>query len=85
MHVISDSTRLTFAKSSQLPTLVETDKLRLEEMKTQLNTDYRKREKQFKAYYQVSKCVAWQQICPKMIYSTTKNSNKLSSQPNPKV
>ena len=42
-----------FAKSSQLPALVETDKHRLEEARLSLKDEQRKKDKQFTAYYQV--------------------------------
>ncbi|XP_060567322.1 HAUS augmin-like complex subunit 4, partial [Ruditapes philippinarum] len=48
-----ESTKLTFAKSSQLPAIVENDKLHLEEEKRRLKEDFVKKDKQFAAYYQV--------------------------------
>ncbi|XP_052815256.1 HAUS augmin-like complex subunit 4 [Mya arenaria] len=48
----SDSNKLMFAKSSQLPAMVENDKLQLEENKRQLKEDTAKKEKQFEVYYQ---------------------------------
>lgn len=49
----SESTNLMFAKSSQLPVLVERDIHQLEESHRRLKEDQRKKEKQFTAYYQV--------------------------------
>ncbi|XP_045192379.2 HAUS augmin-like complex subunit 4 [Mercenaria mercenaria] len=48
----TESTKLTFAKSSQLPAIVENDKHHLEEEKHQLKEDFVKKDKQFAAYYQ---------------------------------
>lgn len=52
--MLTESTRLTFAKSSQLPAIVENDRHHLEEEKLQLKEDYVKKDKQFAVYYQVS-------------------------------
>lgn len=48
----TESTKLTFAKSSQLPAIVENDKHQLEEEKNLLKEDFVKKDKQFAAYYQ---------------------------------
>ena len=53
MILFPGSTKLMFAKSSQLPALVETDKHHLEEAKQSLKEEQRKKDKQFAAYYQV--------------------------------
>jgi len=42
-----------FAKSSQLPAMVENDKHKLEEEKELLKDDLTKKNKQFTTYYQV--------------------------------
>lgn len=48
----AESNKLTFAKSSQLPSIVEKDQQCLTEEKRQLREDFVKKDKQFAIYYQ---------------------------------
>lgn len=54
-HIIffSESDRLTFAKASQLPAMIDSECHELKQMKVKLNKEKHRKDKQFWLYYQV--------------------------------
>ena len=53
MFLFSENSSLMFAKASQLPALLDSEKQKLEEERKQLIEDKSARERQFRQYYQV--------------------------------
>ena len=54
LKLFSESERLTFAKASQLPDMIDSECQQLKQMKIKLDKERYRKDKQFWLYYQVS-------------------------------